>query len=79
MSIIKYDKKEIRSFRLKYFVNSLQKFLGNSDNIGFFFMYESLSPKDRIQISEQLNFYNFKLHLISNAVYKLLFSKQNQD
>ncbi len=71
-----FNGRELRSFRLKYFLKSFKNFIEVKDSFGLFFMVHSIAPVERIKLRENLSLYNFKVDLISNKIIKLLLKKK---
>lgn len=66
------DKREIRSFRLRYRTLELKQFFENKNVFGFFMMTDAIQPKDRIQLHKGFTEQNLKLTRISKKISKFL-------
>ena len=69
------DKREVRSFRLRYFTLDLSCFLKQKESFGLFMLCDSLQPKDRQKWSEEFNKKNFKVTFVSKNILKFVFFK----
>lgn len=66
------DKREIRSFRLRYRTLELKNFFETKTIFGFFMMTDAIQPKDRIQLHKGFTEQNLKLTRVSKKISKFL-------
>lgn len=67
------NNREIRSFRLRLRMLFLSSFLKDKNSLGVFMFSDSLQPKDRRNLSEELNKREIKVNSISKSTLKTIF------
>lgn len=70
------DKREVRSFRLRYFTLILSSFLTQKESFGLFMLCDTVQPKDRQNWAEEFNKKNLKATFISKNILKFLFKQK---
>jgi len=72
MKLYNLDKREIRSFRLRYRTLELKNFFETKNNFGFFMMTDTIHPTDRIQSRKLFNEKDLKIINVSKKVSTFL-------
>jgi hypothetical protein len=65
MKLYSLDKREIRSFRLRYRTLELKNFFDNKDSFGLFMMSDTLHPNERIINKKDFIQHNLKITNVS--------------
>lgn len=68
MNLYSLNKREIRSFRLRYKTLKLKNFFEDKNSFGFFIMTDAIQPKTRAQFRKDLVGHNLYLNNISKKV-----------
>ena len=76
MKTFSFEKREIRSFRLKTCTLGLLNFLKKRNQFGFFVACDALNPQERIALRQDIASNKVKLTRISDKVGNLLFSSK---
>lgn len=71
MRLVKYENRELRSFRLKDKTLTLKAFLENKNSIAFFMMTDAIQPQDRIRLRHDFSKYNLNLTFVSKKTITL--------
>lgn len=67
------NNRDIRSLRLRFRMLFFSSFLQNKYSLGIFLFSDTLQPKDRQKLSEELNKRQIKVNSISKNILKTIF------
>lgn len=66
------DNREIKSFRLRYKIKDLKSFFSKETSEGVFVFSDSLKPKDRAILREQLSLRQLQINFYSKTLFQFL-------
>lgn len=76
MKLYNLDKREIRSFRLRYRTLELKSLFENKNSFGLFMMADTLQPEDRINKRKNFIEHNLKITSISKKIGRFIAKNQ---